>query len=85
MDQRVEDLVRRLLEVLPRGFESVSRDVETNFRAVLQANLAKLDLLARDEFLAQTKVLERTRARLEVLEQRLAELEAAQSSENRGG
>lgn len=85
MDQRVEDLVRRLLEVLPRGFESVSRDVETNFRAVLQANLAKLDLLARDEFLAQTKVLERTRARLEVLEQRLAELEAAQSSESRGG
>jgi BMFP domain-containing protein YqiC len=85
MDQRVEDLVRRLLEVLPRGFESVSRDVETNFRAVLQANLAKLDLLARDEFLAQTKVLERTRARLEVLEQRLAELEAAQSSDNRGG
>jgi len=76
MDQRIDELLRRLLEALPRGFEGVSKDVETNFRAVLQANLAKLDLLARDEFLAQTKVLERTRARLEELEKRLAELES---------
>jgi BMFP domain-containing protein YqiC len=43
---------------------------------VLRANLARLDLVARDEFTAQTRVLERTRARLEELERRVAELEA---------
>jgi hypothetical protein len=49
--------------------------VEQNFRAVLRANLAKLDLVARDEFDAQTRVLARTRAQVEALEQRLAALE----------
>jgi BMFP domain-containing protein YqiC len=43
---------------------------------VLRANLGKLDLAGRDEFDAQRKVLERTRARLEALEKRVAELEA---------
>ena len=57
-------------------------DLENNFRAVLRANLGKLDLAGRDEFDAQRKVLERTRARLEALEKRVrleasgAELEA---------
>jgi BMFP domain-containing protein YqiC len=39
---------------------------------VLRANLGKLDLAGRDEFDAQRKVLERTRARLEELEKRVA-------------
>jgi BMFP domain-containing protein YqiC len=51
-------------------------DLERNFKAVLRANLSELDLVVRDEFVAQSKVLERTRARLEQLERRLAELEA---------
>jgi BMFP domain-containing protein YqiC len=51
-------------------------DLENNFRAVLRANLGKLDLTGRDEFDAQRKVLERTRARLEELEKRVAELES---------
>ena len=42
---------------------------------MLRANLGKLDLVARDEFDAQSRVLERTRARLEALEARLAEFE----------
>jgi hypothetical protein len=50
---------------------------------VLRANLARLDLLARDEFTAQTKVLERTRARLEDVEQRLAQLEARLAAASR--
>jgi hypothetical protein len=58
-------------------------DLEANFRAVLRANLARLDLLARDEFTAQTKVLERTRARLEDVEQRLAQLESRLAAASR--
>jgi BMFP domain-containing protein YqiC len=51
------------------------RDIESNFRAVLQANLGKLDLTTRTEFEVQTRVLERTRAALAQLEQRIAALE----------
>ena len=73
---RIEDIARRLFESLPPAFRTMQQDLETNFRAVLRANLGRLDLVARDEFDAQTKVLERTRARLEELERRFAELES---------
>jgi BMFP domain-containing protein YqiC len=80
MDQKIDDLVRRLLGSLPTSLQDstqgLRRDIEDNFRAVLQANLTKLDLLSRDEFLAQAKVLERTRAQVTELERRLAALEA---------
>ena len=64
---RVEEVARRLFESLPPAFRTMQQDLETNFRAVLRANLGRLDLVARDEFDAQTTVLERTRARLEEL------------------
>jgi BMFP domain-containing protein YqiC len=54
---------------------TVQKDLEGNFRAVLRASLSKLDLVTREEFDVQTRVLERTRARLEQLETRLQELE----------
>ena len=73
---RVEEVARRLFESLPPAFRTMQQDLETNFRAVLRANLGRLDLVARDEFDAQTKVLERTRARREELERRFAELES---------
>jgi BMFP domain-containing protein YqiC len=76
---KVEELLRSLMQGLPPGLASgasgLREDLENNFRAVLRANLGKLDLAGREEFDAQRKVLERTRARLEELEKRVAELE----------
>ncbi|HQW07744.1 MAG TPA: accessory factor UbiK family protein [Steroidobacteraceae bacterium] len=72
---QLDELARRLLESLPGGVRTLQRDLETNFRAVLRANLARLDLVTRDEFDAQTRVLERTRAKLETLEAQVAVLE----------
>jgi len=81
---RVEELLRNLMQGLPPGLASgasgLREDIENNFRAVLRANLGKLDLAGREEFDAQRKVLERTRARLEELEKRVAELERNNSS-----
>jgi len=75
MDFRIDEIARRLMESLPQAARSVQQDVEGGFRAVLRERLSKLDLVSRVEFVAQTKVLERTRARLEALEVRLASLE----------
>jgi ubiquinone biosynthesis accessory factor UbiK len=72
----IDDLAHRLLDAVPPALRGLPQDLETNFRAVLRANLARLDLVARDEFDTQAKVLERTRSRLTTLEKRLAELEA---------
>ena len=76
MDFRIDDLARRLLESVPPAVRGMQQDLESNFRAVLRANLARLDLVARDEFTAQSRVLERTRTRLEALERRIVELES---------
>jgi BMFP domain-containing protein YqiC len=72
---RLEDIARRLFEGLPEGARTMRRDIESNFRAVLQASLGKLDLTSRSEFEVQAKLLERTRARLEQLEARVMTLE----------
>ena len=72
---RIDEIARRLLERVPPALRSMQADLETNFRAVLRERLSKLDLVSRDEFDAQTRVLERTRAQLEALEARLAALE----------
>jgi hypothetical protein len=74
---RIDEIARRLLERVPPAFRSVQADLESNFRAVLRERLSRLDLVSRDEFEAQTRVLERTRARLEALEARLTQLEGS--------
>jgi BMFP domain-containing protein YqiC len=74
---RIDEIARRLFEAVPPAMRSVQQDLESNFRAVLRSTLGRLDLVTRDEFDAQTKVLERTRAKAEALEARLAELERA--------
>ncbi len=74
---RIDELARRLLERIPPALRAMQTDLESNFRAVLRERLSKLDLVSRDEFDAQARVLERTRAQLEALEARLSELESS--------
>ena len=74
-DNSIEDLARKLAEALPEGLRSMQQDVEESFRSVLEAGLAKLDLVTREEFEVQEAVLARTRQKLEALERRLAHLE----------
>ena len=74
---RIDEIARRLLESVPPALRTMQKDLETNFRAVLRSSLGKLELVTRDEFDTQTRVLERTRARLAELEARLQALEGA--------
>ena len=70
-----DDIARRLFDTMPQSLHGMRQDLEANFRVVLRSSLSKLDLVTRDEFDTQCKVLERTRARLVELEARVAELE----------
>ncbi|PVZ10435.1 MULTISPECIES: accessory factor UbiK family protein [unclassified Pseudomonas] len=54
-------------------------EIESQLHALLQSAFSKLELVSRDEFDSQMTVLARTRAKVEALEARLAELEAAQA------
>jgi len=79
---RIDEIARKLMERVPPALRSVQEDLESNFRAILRERLSKLDLVTRDEFDAQTRVLERTRARLEALEARLTAMEGSGGAES---
>jgi BMFP domain-containing protein YqiC len=72
----LDELARRLAESVPPSVRAFAKDLESNFKAVLQAQLAKLDLLSRNEFDVQAALLARTQAALTSLEQRLKDIEA---------
>jgi ubiquinone biosynthesis accessory factor UbiK len=72
----LDELARRLAEAVPESVRAFGRDLEGNFKAVLQAQLSKLDLVNRQEFDVQAAILERTQAKLTAMEARLKELEA---------
>jgi len=73
---RIDEIARRLLDSVPPAFRSMQQDLEANFRSVLRSSLGKLDVVTREEFDTQMKVLERTRSKLEALEQKVAVLES---------
>lgn len=74
--ESLDQLARRLAESLPQGVRAVSKDIEENFRGILASGLNRLDLVTREEFDVQKAVLARTRAKLDDMEKRLAEIEA---------
>lgn len=74
-EDSLEGLAKKLADAVPGGLRSMREDLEQNFRSVLRGGLAKLDLVTREEFEVQEAVLQRTRQKLEALEQRLTEFE----------
>jgi BMFP domain-containing protein YqiC len=68
----LSELSAKLTEALAT---SPARDIERNARALVSAALARLDLVTREEFDVQAKLLARAREQLAALEARLAELE----------
>jgi BMFP domain-containing protein YqiC len=60
---------------------SPAKDIERNVKAMMTQGFSKLDLVTREEFDIQAQVLAKTRARLELLETRQAELEARIAAE----
>jgi BMFP domain-containing protein YqiC len=75
MDQRAffEDLSNRVRELVRN---SPAQDIEKNLRALLASAFERLDLVLREDFDVQKKLLERASARLAELEARVRDLEA---------
>ncbi len=72
----LDDLARRLSDMVPPGLRQSREELQATFKTALQAGLGKLDLVTREEFDVQRAVLLRTREKLEALEKAVAELEA---------
>lgn len=71
----IDDLATKLSEAVPPGIKQAKTETEKHLKAILQSVLGKLDLVTRDEFDAQIRVLARTREKLEALEAQVSALE----------
>jgi BMFP domain-containing protein YqiC len=72
----VRDLAERLVRNVPQGMQAAGEDLQRNFESVLQTALSRLDLVTREEFDVQRRLLERSREKLDALEAELARLQA---------
>ena len=72
-----EQLSKKLYESLPESLKSFESDIQSRFQDILKVAFQKMDLVTRDEFDVQVKVLLRTREKLEALEKKVAQLSSA--------
>lgn len=63
-------------QLLPDVAKSAQQDLSQQARAALDSFVSKLDVVTREEFEIQQQVLLKTREKLEMMEKRLALLEA---------
>ena len=71
-----KDVLRDLGERLSEAARaSPAQDLEKNFRALLGAFFDRFDVVLREDFDEQRKLLERAQGKLAALEARVAELE----------
>jgi ubiquinone biosynthesis accessory factor UbiK len=80
--RRLDDIAQKLINILPAGLQTAKDDLEKNLKLWLQSTLSQLNFVSRDEFDAQTKVLARTREKLDRLEHELAIIEQKIADQN---
>jgi len=74
-----EELSGRISALLA---QSPAKDAEKNVRALLASFFSKLDLITREEFDVQARLLARSREQISALEARVAALEAGTDKPN---
>jgi BMFP domain-containing protein YqiC len=78
--QLIDDLAEKLAAAVPQDIKVLRADLEKNFRGMIATGLDKMDLVTREEFEIQSKVLARTREKLDRLEQQLEALQRESKS-----
>jgi BMFP domain-containing protein YqiC len=74
----ISDLARKLARVVPGSggdLDVMRADLERNFRGLLAGAFERLNLVTREEFDVQRRVLERSREKLAKLEAQVSALE----------
>jgi len=74
-NQTINRLSEKINKLLPPGLQQVKSDFDARLKSLLQQQLANYEMVSREEFDIQARVLARTREKLEVIEARLKELD----------
>lgn len=70
----INQLAEKIESLLPPGIKQVKGDLDDKLKKLLQQQLSSMDIVSREEFDIQSKVLARTRQKLEQLEKQLTQL-----------
>lgn len=70
---QLDDIAAKLYAAMPTSLQTLEADVQATFKSILQTGFAQLDVVTREEFDAQVKVLARTREKVESLQKQLDE------------
>ena len=73
---KLERIAQQIHEAMPASVKALGGDIDQKMKQVIQGQLAKLEVVSREEFDVQTQVLLRTKKQLSDLESRLALLES---------
>ena len=68
----LSDIAEQASKLLPG--EKSREEIQRSIQLMVQSALSRLDLVTREEFDAQTAVLQKTRAKIDALELEMAEL-----------
>lgn len=69
--QQISQLAEKIESLLPPGIKQVKEDFDEKLKKLLQQQLTNMNFVSREEFDIQTKVLARTREKLEMLEKKI--------------
>jgi len=78
----LKDIAKAIDEAVPDSVKRLGKDAEQQIKAMVHDVFVKMDLVTRDEFDAQTKVLARAHKQCLALEKRVAELEDEKKGEH---
>ncbi len=70
--QTLDEITRRLAAAVPGELKTARTELEAQFRTILEATFNRMDLVTREEFEIQKKVLARTREKLDTIEATIA-------------
>ncbi|MBV8803200.1 MAG: accessory factor UbiK family protein [Gammaproteobacteria bacterium] len=74
-DSLFQQLAKQLCDTLPLHLKEAKKDIEKNFHLLLKNAFNKLEIVTREEFDIQTKVLARSRKKIDLLEAQIKALE----------
>ena len=74
LPKQLEDLAKNLYNILPKNMQILEEDLKQQFKEILQSAFTHLDLITREEFDVQIKVLARSREKIDALEKAVNQL-----------
>lgn len=71
---QLEEIAKKLYSSLPKSVQVLEEDIKQQFKEILQSAFSQLDLVTREEFDVQVKVLARSREKIDALEKAVNQL-----------